>query len=153
MAARRTGSILDNNAMVSEPRERRHTSITYIVFSLFVTLLGLGVAVAGGLLYGQRQLEAAGPLTVQKTAVVKSGQGGAEIAATLAREGIISNRRIFHIASAIYHRLGRTLKAGEYRFKLKLRSTAAQRDVVLALKPSLLDEHGFYEIATVNVSG
>ncbi len=117
MAARRTGSILDNNAMVSEPREPRRTSFSYVIFSLFVTLLGLGVAIAGGLLYGQRQLEAPGPLTEARTAVVKSGQGGAEIAAMLAREGIISNQRVFHIASAIYHRLGRTLKAGEYSFE------------------------------------
>lgn len=117
MAAKRNGSILDNNAMVSEPREPRRTSFSYIVFSLFVTLLGLAVLAGASLLYGQRQFEAKGPLTVAKTAVVKSGQGGGQIAETLAAEGIISNQRIFHIASAIYHRLGRTLKAGEYSFK------------------------------------
>lgn len=117
MAAKRTGSILDNKAMVSEPREPRRTPFSYIIFSLFVTLLGLGVLAGGALLYGQRQLEAQGPLTEPKTTVVKSGQGGSEIAANLARQGIISNERIFHIASAIYHRLGRTLKAGEYSFE------------------------------------
>lgn len=117
MAGKRNGSILGNNAMVSEPRERRHTPFSYILFSLFVTLLGFAVLIGGALLYGQRQLEAAGPLTAPATTVVKSGQGGAEIAANLASQGIISNQRIFHIASAIYHRLGRTLKAGEYSFE------------------------------------
>ncbi|MDH3741793.1 MAG: endolytic transglycosylase MltG, partial [Hyphomicrobiales bacterium] len=117
MAGKRSGSILNNNAMVSEPRERRHTSFSYIVFSLFVTLLGIAVLIGGTLLYGQRQLEATGPLTTATTAVVKSGQGSAEIAASLASQGIISNERIFHVASAIYHRLGRTLKAGEYSFE------------------------------------
>ena len=117
MAAKRTGSILDNNAMVSEPRERRRTPLSYILFSIFVTLLGLAVALGGLLLWGQRQFEANGPLTSEKTVQVKKGQGGQEIAASLARDGVISNEKIFYIASKIYQKLGVTLKAGEYSFK------------------------------------
>ena len=115
MASRRNRSRAGADE-ISRPRDRRRTPLSYIVFSLFVTLLGVGVAVGGLLLYGQKRFEARGPLTETRNVVVKSGQGVSEIAATLEREGIISNKRIFQIASGIYQKLGRTLKAGEYSF-------------------------------------
>ena len=117
MATERNKANPDDPVLVPEPREGRRTSFSYVLFSLLVTLLGIAVAVGGLLLYGQRQLEAAGPLTTPKSISVNSGQRGAEIAAMLESEGVISNRRIFYVAAAIYQKLGRTLKAGEYQFE------------------------------------
>ncbi len=116
MAADRRRSNSDDIGLVSGPSKRRRTPFWYIVLSLFVTLLGVGVTVAGLFLFGQRQLEAAGPLTTTKVVAIKSGQRSFEIAALLETEGVISSQRIFYVAAAIYQQLGRSLKAGEYRF-------------------------------------
>ena len=102
--------------MVPEPREPRRTSFGYVLFSLFVTLLGVAVALGGAFVYGQRQMAADGPLNAPKAVTVKSGQRSAAIAEMLEKEGIISNGQIFYIASAIYQRMGVSLKAGEYQF-------------------------------------
>lgn len=47
--------------------------------------------------------------------------------------------------------LPRSAEPGTYRLKLKLRSPKANRDVLLALKPGLLDVLGYYDLGQVRV--
>ena len=116
MVAKRYKKKSSSSKQVPEPRERRRTSAGYVLFSLFVTLLGVAVSVGAVFVYGKQQMRADGPLTAPKAVTIKSGERSASIAAKLEKQGVISNQRIFHIASALYQRMGISLKAGEYQF-------------------------------------
>ena len=116
MAAKRSKRDSGSSNLVPEPRERRRTSAGYVLFSLFVTLLGVAVTLGAVFVYGHREMRADGPLTAPKAVTIKSGERSASIAAKLEREGVISNQQVFYIVSAVYQRMGISLKAGEYQF-------------------------------------
>ncbi len=50
-------------------------------------------------------------------------------------------------------RLPESAKPGEYTLKLKLYSSEANRDVLIALKDHFLDKNGYYKITNVTVGG
>jgi UPF0755 protein len=62
--------------------------------------------------------------------MVRQGNGLAEIAANLERNGIIADGRIFRYVTATYLRKGETLKAGEYEIK----AGASMKDVMETLE-------------------
>ena len=101
---------------VPEPRKRRRTSLGYILFSLFVTLLGIVVMAGLALFYGNRQMLVEGPLSESKSVHIERGMSTKAIAARLYDERIISNERIFFLAALVNKKLGGSLKAGEYEF-------------------------------------
>ncbi len=104
------------SANIPEPRDKRRTSVTYVVFSVFVTLLGAAVLFGLAVVYGSRQLEVAGPLSEEKTVAIERGASTSAIARRLSQSGVIANERVFFLAAAVRGRMGDSLKAGEYRF-------------------------------------
>jgi UPF0755 protein len=84
--------------------------------SAFLTLAVVLFAVAAGvILYGQKQLNAPGPLAQDKIVFIPRGSSTSDIASLLEQEGIISNAFHFEIAHMLS--TGGNLKAGEYQFK------------------------------------
>ena len=104
-------------ANVPEPREKRRTSFSYIVFSLFVTLLGTAVLAGSALYYGSKQMGLDGPLKKATTHTVERGMSTSDIAHALAQEKIISYERVFFLAALLNGKMGSSLKAGEYQFE------------------------------------
>ncbi len=102
---------------VPEPREKRRTPISYIVFSLFVTLLGLAVMAGLALFFGAQRLAIKGPLQEPRTVAIERGMSTAAISRKLAENGVVSNERLFFLAAMVEGRIGKSLKAGEYRFE------------------------------------
>ena len=87
-----------------------------------LTLLVIICALAGaGFVWFDREVDAAGPLTEQRTIVIKRGEATRQIAERLERQGAISSQAIFltqfmsqNTAAKLVGRKARQLKAGEY---------------------------------------
>lgn len=68
------------------------------------------------------------------------------------------NRKWMPVATDGVHRIKYTVTIpegtppGQYELKLKLYSNDANKDVLLALDPNLLDEESYYKIATIHVT-
>ena len=97
-------------------RPRRRSSNGFIdILNGFLTLLVLGLLVAGGvLLYGASQFYGDGPLKEDTTFRVESGSGLASTAQRLEEQGVISNRFIFQAGGRALERQA-NIKAGDFR--------------------------------------
>lgn len=85
-----------------------------IIGSLFLALLAVFVLFAGYFL-ATAQYRHAGPLTEARTVVLDRGDGAGEIAAKLAKKGVIASERLFQAGLWLNGDAG-ALKAGEYEF-------------------------------------
>ncbi|GLQ10060.1 aminodeoxychorismate lyase [Devosia yakushimensis] len=97
-------------------RPRRRSSNGFIdILNGFLTLLVLGLLVAGGvLLYGASQFYGDGPAHEDTTFRVESGSGLASTAQRLEEQGLISNRFIFQAGGRALERQA-AIKAGDFR--------------------------------------
>lgn len=97
-------------------RPRRRSSNGFIdILNGFLTLLVLGLLVAGGvLLYGASQFYGDGPLREDTTFRVESGSGLASTAQRLEEQGLIGNRYIFQAGGRALERQA-NIKAGDFR--------------------------------------
>ena len=97
-------------------RPRRRSSNGFIdILNGFLTLLVLGLLVAGGvLLYGASQFYGDGPLKEDTTFRVESGSGLASTAQRLEEQGLIGNRFIFQAGGRALERQA-NIKAGDFR--------------------------------------
>ncbi|MGN6549305.1 MAG: endolytic transglycosylase MltG [Pararhizobium sp.] len=97
------------------PRRSRRARSQLVIFGNFVfsTLVLLAILALGAVYFGKVEFERPGPLAHNTTFLVKKGAGVSEIANDLERQNIISDARLFRIASIAHMRHG-TLKAGEY---------------------------------------
>ena len=101
------------------PRRSRNARSQLVIFLNFVMTMVVLVCVVAvaGFYYVVSSFQARGPLETNAHFMVRPGNGLAEIANNLERNGIITDARVFRYASATYLRNGRTLKAGEYDIK------------------------------------
>ncbi|UXN73215.1 endolytic transglycosylase MltG [Devosia sp. A8/3-2] len=97
-------------------RPKRRSSNGFVdILNGFLTLLVLGLLLAGGvLLYGASQFYGDGPLQEETTFRVRSGSGLASTAQRLEEQGVISNRFIFRAGGRALERQG-NIKAGDFR--------------------------------------
>lgn len=95
---------------------RRKRRITGLVNGVLTMCLLILFAAGGAYIFIKTSFENAGPLEAEKSVLVKRGQGGKAIAELLAREGMVSNDKIFLIG-LMAHKANGKLKAGEYRIE------------------------------------
>ncbi|MDX2264893.1 MAG: endolytic transglycosylase MltG [Hyphomicrobiales bacterium] len=117
--ARSPSEALEPDHAPEPPRgsKKRLQHPVLIFLNTFITLLLIGVIGLAGLFYFVRtQFDKAGPLTHPTVVVIPSGAGPISIARQLERERIIADQRIF-MASVLYFRAHKKLKAGEYAIK------------------------------------
>ncbi len=101
------------------PRRSRKARSQLVIFLNFVMTMVVIVCVVAvaGFYYMITSFQQPGPLETNTHFMVRAGNGLAEIANNLERNGIISDARVFRYVSATYLRDGGTLKAGEYDIK------------------------------------
>ena len=104
------------------PRSHRARNPIIVIMNGLVTLLLLGVLVAGAVLYwGKGEFEKPGPLRQEKVVTIPADSGLVRIADILESEGVLENpydmlgHYIFVGGVRAYRQQGR-LKAGEYAF-------------------------------------
>ncbi len=108
------------------PRSRAVRHPLVVVLNFFITVLVIGVVVAGGTaLFAKMQFDGTGPLDSARTVQVTPGSSVAEIANRLQDMGVISNRWIFRAGVSFYNAQSR-LQAGEY----EVPAHASMRDVM-----------------------
>ncbi|MEN3930528.1 endolytic transglycosylase MltG [Microvirga sp. W0021] len=96
---------------------RRHGSgFVHRLSSLLTMLIVIGGLAFFGLMVAENRIDAPGPLENGKIVVIPKNTGISEIAAILAREGVISSTSLFQAAVWFGKNKG-TLKAGEFQFK------------------------------------
>ncbi|PTM98799.1 endolytic transglycosylase MltG [Mycoplana dimorpha] len=111
-------------------RSRKARSQVVIFLNFLMTALVLVTIAAGGLFYyALDSYEKPGPLTANTNFIVRNGAGLNEIAASLERNNIITDSRVFRALSRIYLQ-DAVLKAGEY----EIRANASMHDVLELLK-------------------
>ncbi|HEX5933445.1 MAG TPA: endolytic transglycosylase MltG [Pseudorhizobium sp.] len=110
------------------PRRSRNARSQLVIFLNFVMTMVVVVCVVAvaGFYYMISTFQEKGPLEANAHFMVRAGNGLAEIANNLERNGIISDARVFRYVSATYLRDGRTLKSGEYEIK----AGASMREVM-----------------------
>jgi UPF0755 protein len=101
------------------PRRSKKARSQLVIFLNFVMTMVVVVCVVAvaGFYYMISTFQRAGPLEANAHFMVRAGNGLAEIANNLERNGVISDARVFRYVSATYLRDGGTLKAGEYEIK------------------------------------
>ncbi len=105
---------------VPEPprRSRKARSQLVIFLNIVMTMVVIVCVVAvAAFYYMVSSFQKPGPLEANTHFMVRAGNGLAEIANNLERNGIVSDARVFRYVSATYLRDGGTLKAGEYEIK------------------------------------
>jgi UPF0755 protein len=118
---------------VPEPprRSKKARSQVIIFFNFVMTMIVMICVIAVAAFYYMiRSFQQPGPLETNTHFMVRQGNGLAEIAANLERNGIIADGRIFRYVTATYLRKGETLKAGEYEIK----AGASMKDVMETLE-------------------
>lgn len=135
---------------VPEPpkRSKKARSQVIIFLNFLMTLVVLGCAAAVFLFYyAISAYQNPGPLETNTNFIVRSGAGVAEIAASLERNNIVSDARIFRYLTATHLDDGESLKAGEYEIK----AHASMNDIMELLKSgkSILYSVAFPEGLTV----
>jgi len=113
------------------PRRSKKARSQLVIFLNFVMTMVVLVCIVviGGLYYMIRTFQDPGPLETNAHFMVRPGNGLAEIANNLERNGVVSDARVFRYVTATYLRGGETLKAGEYDIKAK----ASMKDVMETL--------------------
>ena len=101
------------------PRRSKKARSQVVIFLNFVMTMIVAACVLAiaGFYYMISEFQDPGPLEANAHFMVRPGTGVAEIASGLERNGIITNQRIFQLASFGYLRNKQTLKAGEYEIK------------------------------------
>jgi conserved hypothetical protein, YceG family len=101
------------------PRRSRKARSQLVIFLNFVMTMVVIVCVVAvaAFYYMVSSFQKPGPLEANTHFMVRAGNGLAEIANNLERNGIITDARVFRYVSATYLRDGGTLKAGEYEIK------------------------------------
>ena len=114
------------------PRRSKKARSQLVIFLNFVMTMVVAICIIGvaGFYYMIRSFQAPGPLETNTHFMVRAGNGLAEIASNLERNGIIQDARIFRYVTATYLRKGETLKAGEYEIKAR----ASMKDVMETLE-------------------
>ncbi|WP_210258208.1 MULTISPECIES: endolytic transglycosylase MltG [unclassified Rhizobium] len=135
---------------VPEPpkRSKKARSQVIIFLNFLMTLVVLGCAAAVFLFYyAISAYQDPGPLETNTNFIVRNGAGVAEIAASLERNNIVSDARIFRYLTATHLDDGESLKAGEYEIK----AHASMNDIMELLKSgkSILYSVAFPEGLTV----
>ncbi|WP_244426210.1 endolytic transglycosylase MltG [Rhizobium mesoamericanum] len=135
---------------VPEPpkRSKKARSQVIIFLNFLMTLIVLGCAAAVFLFYyAISAYQNPGPLETNTNFIVRNGAGVAEIAASLERNNIVSDARIFRYLTATHLDDGESLKAGEYEIK----AHASMNDIMELLKSgkSILYSVAFPEGLTV----
>src|SRR5690554_3614334 len=98
-----------------DKKRRRRRSGLVDVFNGLLTLLVLGLLIAGGLFfYGVSQFYATGPVEEEATFLVERGSSLGLVASRLESQGLISNRLIFQ-SGGLAMRKQSALKPGEFR--------------------------------------
>ncbi|MFD1329457.1 endolytic transglycosylase MltG [Mycoplana ramosa] len=115
----------------SPPRRSRKARSQVVVFLNFVmtSIVLVTLAAAAIFYYALDSFEKPGPLTANTNFIVRNGAGLNEIAASLERNNIITDSRVFRALSRI-HLEDAVLKAGEY----EIRAHASMHDVLELLK-------------------
>ncbi|CDZ50500.1 endolytic transglycosylase MltG [Neorhizobium galegae] len=110
------------------PRRSKKARSQVVIFLNFVMTMVVVLCVIGvaGFYYMISAFQQPGPLEANTHFMVRSGNGLAEIATNLERNGIISDARVFRYVTATYLRKGETLKAGEYEIKAR----ASMKDIM-----------------------
>lgn len=100
------------------PRRSRKARSQVVIFLNFVmtVLVFVTIAAVGVFYYGLKSFQEPGPLVANSNFIVRNGAGLNEIAASLERNDIITDSRVFRVLTRIYLD-GETLKAGEYEIK------------------------------------
>lgn len=109
-------------------RKARSQLVIFLNFLMTVVVL-VTVAAAGIFYYALDSYERPGPLATSTNFIVRNGAGLNEIAASLERNNIITDSRVFRGMSRIYLQ-DQVLKAGEY----EIRANASMHDVLELLK-------------------
>ncbi|TDK37107.1 endolytic transglycosylase MltG [Rhizobium deserti] len=114
------------------PRRSKKARSQVIIFLNFVMTMVVAICVVAvaAFYYMIRSFQQPGPLETNTHFMVRQGNGLAEIASNLERNGIIADGRIFRYVTATYLRKGETLKAGEYEIK----AGASMKDVMETLE-------------------
>nr|WP_210333520.1 endolytic transglycosylase MltG [Rhizobium sp. ARZ01] len=115
----------------SPPRRSRKARSQVVVFLNFImtSIVLVTLAAAGIFYYALDSFEKPGPLAANTNFIVRNGAGLNEIAASLERNNIITDSRVFRALSRIHLEDG-VLKAGEY----EIRANASMHDVLELLK-------------------
>lgn len=100
------------------PRRSRKARSQVVIFLNFVmtVLVFVTIAAVAVFYYGLKSFQEPGPLVANSNFIVRNGAGLNEIAASLERNDIITDSRVFRVLTRIYLD-GETLKAGEYEIK------------------------------------
>ncbi|MGL4488261.1 MAG: endolytic transglycosylase MltG [Rhizobiaceae bacterium] len=117
---------------VPRPKKRSKAARSQvIVFMNFMMSLAMFLTLAAGLAFyiGKHRFDATGPTTEAKAFMVPKGAGIDEISQSLARNGLITDPRIFNLATRAF-RADKSLKAGEYEIK----AGASMRDILATLR-------------------
>lgn len=109
-------------------RKARSQVVIFLNFMLSLVVFA-ALAIAGTVYYAMHQYEKPGPLAANTNFIVRNGAGIAEIAASLERNNVITDGRVFRFVSEVYLE-NDTLKAGEY----EIRAGASMQDVMQLLK-------------------
>ncbi|KAB1085939.1 endolytic transglycosylase MltG [Neorhizobium galegae] len=114
------------------PRRSKKARSQVVIFLNFVMTMVVVLCVIGiaGFYYMISAFQQPGPLEANTHFMVRPGNGLAEIATNLERNGIISDARVFRYVTATYLRKGDTLKAGEYEIKAR----ASMKDIMGVLE-------------------
>ncbi len=114
------------------PRRSKKARSQVIIFLNFVmtTVVFVAIVAVAGFYYLIRSFQDPGPLETNTHFMVRQGNGLAEIASNLERNGIVDDARIFRYVTMTYLRNGATLKAGEYEIK----AHASMKDVMETLE-------------------
>ncbi len=101
------------------PRRRRRGGLVGLLSALFTFGLILAVVIGGSFVVLNRQASEPGPLAVDRAIIIPPGQGLADIAEQLQREGVIANPMTFRLAGYV-NGAWSSLRAGEYLFKANI---------------------------------
>jgi UPF0755 protein len=116
------------------PRRRRSGGFLGKLSAFFTLLVFLAILGGAGIMYGQSQINGAGPLSQDKIVFIPRGSGLLDITQLLEQEGVINQPLLFQ--AQLYLTGSTNLKFGEYQFKQNV-SLREVRDILIEGKSIL----------------
>ncbi len=110
------------------PRRRRSGGFLGKLSALLTLLVFVAILGGAGIMYGQSQLNAPGPLAQDKVVFIPRGSGLMDISQILEQEGVISQPLLFQVQH--YLNGSPNLKFGEYQFRQSI-SLKEVRDILV----------------------
>ncbi len=110
------------------PRRRRSGGFLGKLSAFFTLLVFLAIVGGAGIMYGQSQINGAGPLQQDKIVFIPRGSGLMDISQILEQEGVINQPLLFQAQH--YLSGSPSLKFGEYQFKQNV-SLKEVRDILV----------------------